>query len=230
MATLVYDPTINYVRLIQLAGGNPRETELLSGQVINNSITQASLDAALIQYTAGTIPLAESEANADIALDALTLAQAILGDPTALGILATQLGGTRPATVVQNVYAPPAAPTAITTLPEAQAARTAELELAFSSLMAVGVQEKGFQINTSLHNLQRWRASIDLVIYSGFSEDRARDANGAWKLVSKRDMSKIMRTGYSYYRANLGVLLAALDNIAAATSITGATGVTATWV
>jgi len=237
MAVLTYDSTIDYVRLLTLAGGDPAVTELLADGVTvsNTSVTQLALDNAVISYTAGTVPLAELESNADAALDSITLGQAILGDPTALGVVSNQLGTTRPATVVQNIYAPPAvgaggAGGAPTTVAEAQTQRKAELEIEFSNLMTAGKVIKSFKINTTLHSLQKWRASIDLVVYSGYSDDLAQDADGLWQTVTKRDMSKIMTDGYKHYRNNLDLLQAGKADVDAAVSISAASAVTVSWV
>jgi len=235
MAFLTYDPTIDYIKVIKLAGGDYTLTELLPDGVTvsNTSVTQAALDQAVIDYTNGVVPTVDLIETAQTTLDPVLLGQGVLGDPTALSTISSQLGIVAPTTVTQNVYAPPvlgAGNVTPTSVLEAQTQRKSQLWDEFNNLMVSGTVIKGFKINTSLHNLQKWRASIDLVVYGGFSNDLAQDADGNWQTVSKRDMSKIMKDGYIHYRDNLDLLMVALSSIDAATSITSATSVSVTWV
>jgi len=235
MAFLTYDPTIDYIKVVKLAGGDYTQTELLPDNttVSNSSVTQAALDQAILDYTAGVTPIVDLLDTAQSTLDPVLLGQGVLGDPSALSAISNQLGIVAPATVIQNVYAPPvlgAGSTVPTTVLEAQTLRKGQLWEEFNTLMNTGVTLKGFKMNTTLHSLQRWRASLDLVVYSGFNDTVIQDADGLWQTVTKRNMSKIMQDGYKHYRSNLDLILVAISQVDSAASITSATSVTVGWV
>jgi len=235
MAFLTYDPTIDYIKVVKLAGGDYTQTELLPDNttVSNTSITQAALDQAILDYASGMTPASDLLESAQTTLGPILLGQGILGDPSALSTISNQLGVVAPTTVVQNVYAPPvlgAGSTIPTTVLEAQTLRKGQLWVEFNDLMTAGIILRGFKINTTLHSLQRWRASIDLVVYSGHNDTVILDADSVWQTVTKRNMSKIMRDGYKHYRDNLDLVLIAITQVDASTSITAATSITVSWV
>jgi len=235
MAFVTYNSTIDYIKVIKLAGGDYTQTELMADGVTvsNTSVTQAAFDQAILDYNAGLTPAGDLLDHATNTLDPVLLGQGILGDPTALSSISTQLGIVAPTTVIHNPLSSPVlggTTTTPTTTTEAQTIRKAQLWGEFSTLMATGTVIKGFKMNTTLHSLQKWRASIDLVVYSGYNDDVAQDADGLWQTVGKRDLSKIMIDGYKHYRDNLDLLLVAMTQIDSAASITAAMNVSVSWV
>jgi len=235
MAFVTYDPTIDYIKVVKLTGGDYTQTTLRpDGVTVSNpSITQAAFDQAIIDYNAGVIPPVDLLNTATNTLDPVLLGQGILGDPTALSSISTQLGIVAPTTAIHNPLASPilgGTTTVPTTVAEAKTIRKAQLWTEFYALMNTGKVIKGFKLNTTLHSLQRWRSAIDLIVYAGYSTEVVQDADGLWQTVSKRDLSTIMIGGYKHYRNNLDLLLAAIPQIDATTTITTAMGVTVSWV
>ena len=103
MATVVYDSTKNWFNIFELAGGDHFKTQLVGGNLVNTTVTQAALDAAIINDAAGTKSTQQStmlKENDEAVADPTTIALALLGDDASITTLQTMVGLTSPATVL----------------------------------------------------------------------------------------------------------------------------------
>ena len=233
MATISYDPTIDYNRLFQLANGDNTKTVLSKDNttVTNTSVTQAALDQAMLDYQNGVVPLSEKDDEIGDALTVSDLAKSILGDPSALSIVATSTGRIDPTVVQHNPYAPPMIPDVSTanTLTGAKKRRKTVLELEFYNHMSKIINVKGFNTNTLYPTIHYLYTNMALMSRLKYSTNIMKDASGNWSSIKKSDVSRIKTTMYKHYRDNLELLYNSHQAIDSATNIPNVNAITVTW-
>jgi len=112
MATVLYNPSKDWFNILSLAGGDHFDSVLVGTNLVNNTVTQTALDAAIISDSSGmksqNTLIAEHDALTN-GISSTDLSKAILGDATsiqkiqtAVGPVAVGLGSTGSTTPLKN--------------------------------------------------------------------------------------------------------------------------------
>jgi len=103
MATVVYNSTKDWFNIFELAGGDHFKSRLVGANLVNNTVTQAALNAAIISDAAlvkSTDHIFETKENHEIIANPTTIALALLGDDASIATLQSMVSLTSPTTVL----------------------------------------------------------------------------------------------------------------------------------